>query len=876
VATTWGYDCANAKGMLCSVNYGGSGGGTALAGQPGANQNATAKTTVYDKYSRPSQTVTVIAGQSFTSSIAYDGRGRPKYAVYPQATAQAKPLSLETLYDPNAGYATEVKHAETGLSYWKVDLRADDAQLVRGTLGGVISVNQTYSGDGLGRLARINISSGVGVAMPAVGTTGLLDQRFGFDSVGNLLNRTLNAPAGAGAARSESENFTYDFLDRFIGHTGSGVTDQGNGANTYDLAGNITSKAGMAMGYTAGSNRLCAITSITCGGGTGAISYDASGNITQYTRPNATQAPTVPGADGATLNLLNYTAFNLPLRITKSIGGAVQASGEFFYDAGYQRVRQIKRAGLIGSGAFVDDILYVVPGGFEVHRNEAGQVTSSIATISGPDGTVATVTTNFDVNTGQPLFVSAGAINTPSSISGVNTVTKLLLKDHLGSMVAEVTISGSVNAQGQVTAVSIVSNSLNVHGFGPWGNARNSASPLAEGQRGFTGHEHLAELGLIHMNGRIYDPVIGRFLQADPIIQAPHNAQSHNRYSYVMNNPLSLTDPSGFSWWTKHRRQVIGIVAGILTAGAATWAMGAYALANGATMFATAAGGLTKVGVIAAAAAGGFASGGINGGNIQSALRGAFMAGLTVGLLQGVSDAFSHITGPGTPDFGGISQGAQNYMAGGNSVVDAVNSTPGLSSQLQIPVSDAGSTTVLVDPVNLTGAKDASWFSRGLDWLANGPSDRNTIGGAVWMGMMASTGGRMGALARGASTASRGASTASAAERMAAIKQAGARGEDFLAKTYGGAQEVTKQTSLGARRIDTLADGVAMESKVGRTALTTRVEAQIAKDVELMATPGSGVNAVEWHFFQGKSGLGPTAPLLNKLLNCGITVCVHP
>ena len=40
------------------------------------------------------------------------------------------------------------------------------------------------------------------------------------------------------------------------------------------------------------------------------------------------------------------------------------------------------------------------------------------------------------------------------------------------------------------------------------------------------------------MNGRLYDPVIGRFLQADPIIQAPHNAQSHNRYSYVLNRVI--------------------------------------------------------------------------------------------------------------------------------------------------------------------------------------------------------------------------------------------------------------------------------------------------------------------------------------------------
>ena len=48
------------------------------------------------------------------------------------------------------------------------------------------------------------------------------------------------------------------------------------------------------------------------------------------------------------------------------------------------------------------------------------------------------------------------------------------------------------------------------------------------------------------MNGRIYDPTLGRFLQADPFIQAPINSQSYNRYSYVLNNPLSYTDPSGY------------------------------------------------------------------------------------------------------------------------------------------------------------------------------------------------------------------------------------------------------------------------------------------------------------------------------------------
>jgi RHS repeat-associated protein len=90
--------------------------------------------------------------------------------------------------------------------------------------------------------------------------------------------------------------------------------------------------------------------------------------------------------------------------------------------------------------------------------------------------------------------------------------------------------------------------------YDPWGKRRNTnglidASDSIMGlttDRGFTGHEHLDEMGIIHMNGRIFDPLMGRFMSADPFIQEGDELQSYNRYSYVMNNPLNATDPSGF------------------------------------------------------------------------------------------------------------------------------------------------------------------------------------------------------------------------------------------------------------------------------------------------------------------------------------------
>ena len=107
--------------------------------------------------------------------------------------------------------------------------------------------------------------------------------------------------------------------------------------------------------------------------------------------------------------------------------------------------------------------------------------------------------------------------------------------------------------QGSVTKITDASGSLvQSLAYDAWGMRRDASdwdgapSGTPELSRGYTGHEHLDNVELIHMNGRVQDPLLGRFLSADPLIQAPFNTQSHNRYSYVWNNPASLIDPSGF------------------------------------------------------------------------------------------------------------------------------------------------------------------------------------------------------------------------------------------------------------------------------------------------------------------------------------------
>lgn len=72
-----------------------------------------------------------------------------------------------------------------------------------------------------------------------------------------------------------------------------------------------------------------------------------------------------------------------------------------------------------------------------------------------------------------------------------------------------------------------------------------SEQPVLKLGRGYTGHEHLSLFGLVNMNARLYDPLLGRFLSPDPYVQMPDNLQNLNRYSYCLNNPLTYKDPEG-------------------------------------------------------------------------------------------------------------------------------------------------------------------------------------------------------------------------------------------------------------------------------------------------------------------------------------------
>ena len=188
--------------------------------------------------------------------------------------------------------------------------------------------------------------------------------------------------------------------------------------------------------------------------------------------------------------------------------------------------------------------------------------------------------------------------------------------------------------------------------------------------RGYCGHEMLNDYQIINMNGRLYDPVLGRFLSPDNFVQTPDFSQNYNRYSYCLNNPLKYTDPSGEFWnliigaaiggvfnWITHGCQfnaeglgyfATGALAGSVGAGIASGTSVAMAGGNFWSGFAGLANGISSTGFWAGAVtgassgfAGGFLSGMgnslVEGKNIGKSLTSGFLMGAEDALIGGIS-----------------------------------------------------------------------------------------------------------------------------------------------------------------------------------------------------------------------------------------------
>lgn len=154
---------------------------------------------------------------------------------------------------------------------------------------------------------------------------------------------------------------------------------------------------------------------------------------------------------------------------------------------------------------------------------------------------------------------------------------------------------------------------------------------------------------LYFYGARYYDPVIGRFISADPIVPNARDPQAFNRYAYVRNNPILYSDPSGHSWFSKHRRQIFDV--GLqMFGGPIGISIGTYDLSktkSGRNILA----GEIVIGTAAATVACGGC--GVGVGALAGELTGAYSAHRAGG------DIFRGVV------VGGIAGGSTAYLAGG-------------------------------------------------------------------------------------------------------------------------------------------------------------------------------------------------------------------
>ena len=305
---------------------------------------------------------------------------------------------------------------------------------------------------------------------------------YEFDSLGNLKRRT-------DLLQGREEAFDYDGINRLVLTSLRDTASHTPLASTdyrYDLFGNLEYKSDMGdYRYGEGSAGPHAVTRA----GAFTYRYDANGNM-------------VEGAG----RRMDYASFNKPVAI---VDGDNRSA--FVYGPDRGRIQQQ----VITAGQSYD-VVYI--GTLYERRMRAGLADELVHYIRAND-TVAIHTVIDDGRTATDK-------------------TRYLHRDHLGSID---TIS---DERGQ----KVMQLSYDPHGkrrLPDW-LAGTPVDAAAETPRGFTGHEHLDGVGLIHMNGRVYDPALGRFISADPFVPDIETSKGFNRYAYVNDNPLSYTDPSGF------------------------------------------------------------------------------------------------------------------------------------------------------------------------------------------------------------------------------------------------------------------------------------------------------------------------------------------
>lgn len=630
--SNWYYDkyadgspCTKATGKLCEST----------------TSNGLNRRHAYDTLGRPiGSVVSVTNGPRMATALAYEsGTGR--------VTSQTYPTGLQVGYAYTARGYLEKLTLQTSATL--SPLPNSQGQTAAGaTLAAGTVLWQAQAVNAWGRLEQQQYSSGVvGKATydPATGrtldltagqggATTVLDQHYTWDNVGNLVARAdANGDGNTGAV---TETFDYgDGLNRLTGYQVSAPAIPSLTRTVqlhYNALGMLLYKSDVGnYSYNAqGGAHPHALQSVAGSVNTG-YTYDANGNLA--------------GASAGKYRSLSYTSFNLP-DSQSGLQGAAQYTWR--YDENHARVQEmhVNSAGTRTT--------------WYLHPDNAGGLgfESEISPTGAPSQR------HYLSANGRALGVLVSATALPTLAAGQTTpptasslaVVKLEYwhKDQLGSIITTTDHTGAVTQR---------------HAYDPMGKRRYtngnyddfgnlvvdwSASLNSGTDRGFTGHEHLDDVGLVHMNGRLFDSTLGIFLQADPLNQAPDNLQNYNRYGYCYYNPLTCTDPTGFGflgdvfggvthawksvWHSTVGRIVIVAVVSYMTYGAGsdmavTWlsqtSMAATEGFSAATIEAVALGG----GGLTAGFSTAFV---MSNGDLKAGLKGGLIGGLTGAAIGGM------------------------------------------------------------------------------------------------------------------------------------------------------------------------------------------------------------------------------------------------
>lgn len=453
----------------------------------------------FDSVGRPSTRSIVETGDSgndgggaFLFTNTYGPTGQISSIAYPKTPSG---FSLHLQYAYQYGLLDTVTDASDPLSVcgssctlWTANTANAFGQITQETLGNRVVTNRSYD----------SVTSWLSGATAGVGGgAALVNQSYLQDKNGSITQRQNNN-------LGLTESFGYDADNRLTCTALSATCSTATLAYDGGVAGpgNITSQTGVGTyAYpAAGQPRPHAVTSITGtfnGITNPSFSYDANGNMTN----RASSSPNI-----------TWSSYNYPTAIS-----GTDATGSEEVQINYGPDRQRWKQTYTGPSGI--ETTYYIGGLFEMVF--VGGVTNY---------------RHYIYASGEPVAVYNRNVDSDSM--------HYMIEDHQGGVSSIVSAAGVTNVNESFSAFGTLRNSTT------WSGAptTNDLTFSKYTRQGYTFQTALGQsMGLNHMNGRVEDAILGRFISPDPNVNDPSSAQSYNRYSYVLNNPMSLVDPSGFA-----------------------------------------------------------------------------------------------------------------------------------------------------------------------------------------------------------------------------------------------------------------------------------------------------------------------------------------